>query len=62
MAKLSVVSRPYEKDRKAAARALYELAKTYEKVSYQTVYRRCYFDYRYHGAWRFIGKAHAYTY
>lgn len=62
MAKLSVKSRPYEKNRKAAAQALYELAKCYEKVTYTTVYRQCYFDYRNHGAWRFIGKAHDYTY
>lgn len=61
MATKKVIERPYEKNRKAAAKALYDIARGYERISYATVYRNCYFSKRY-GAWRLIGKAHDYTY
>lgn len=57
----TTIERPYEKNRKAAAKALYELAKVYEKVSYDTVYRNCHYSNRL-GCWRYIGKAHDYSY
>ena len=59
--KKTVISRPYEKNRKAAAKALYEFARSYEKVTYDTVYRKCYYS-RSYGCWRLIGKAHDYSY
>jgi len=55
------IERPYEKNRKAAAQALYQLAKTYEKVSYPTVYSKCYFSKKF-GCWKYIGKAHDYSF
>lgn len=61
MATRTTKSRPYEKNRKAAAQALYDTAKSYEKVTYATVYKGCYFSKR-TGSWRFSGKAHDYTY
>lgn len=59
--KKTVIDRPYEKNRQAAAKALYEIAKGYEKVTYQSVYRNCYYS-RSYGCWRLIGKAHDYSY
>lgn len=58
---MKTISKPYEKNRKAAAQALYDLAKTYEKVSYPTIYRRCFYSKKY-GCWRYEGKAHDYSY
>ncbi len=55
------ISRPYEKNRKAAAQALFDLAKTYERVTLKGVYSKCYFDKRL-GCWRYIGKAHDYSF
>lgn len=60
-AKKSTVERPYEKNRKAAAKALFDIAKSYEKVTLETVYRKCYFSKSY-GCWRYIGKAHDYSF
>lgn len=57
----TTVARPYEKNRKAAAQALYDCARAYEKITYATVYRNCYFSRRY-GCWKLIGKAHDYSY
>ena len=53
--------RPYEKNRQAAAKALFEIAKTYEKVAYSTVYKNCFFSKRYN-CWTYIGKAHNYSF
>lgn len=47
--------------KKAAAQALYDLARNYEKVSFATVYRNCYWSPQY-GCWRYIGKAHDYSF
>ena len=55
------IERPYDKNRKAAANALFDLAKEYEKVSYSTVYKKCFFSKRFN-CWRFIGKAHDYSF
>lgn len=55
------ISRPYEKNRKAATTALYSIAKCYEKVTYEQVYRKCFYDKKREN-WRFIGKAHDYSY
>ena len=52
---------PYEKNRKAAATELYNLAKAYEKVTYETIYRKCYYSSR-QSCWKYIGKAHDYSY
>lgn len=57
----TTISRPYEKNRKAAATALYNLAKAYEKTTFAQVYRKCFYDKR-RGSWRLIGKAHDYSY
>lgn len=57
----TTISRPYEKNRKAAATELYKLAKSYEKITYEQVYRKCFFDKR-RGNWRLIGKAHDYSF
>lgn len=59
--KKTSIERPYQKNRKAAAKALHDLAKTYEKVTLETVYRKCYYSPKY-GCWRYIGKAHDYSY
>ncbi len=59
--KKSNIERPYRKNRKAAAKALHSIASAYESVSYNTVYSKCYFSTRY-GCWRYIGKAHDYSY
>lgn len=59
--KKTPIERPYKKNRKAAAKALHELAKAYEKVSYDTVYRKCYYSPKY-DCWKFIGKAHDYSF
>lgn len=56
-----MIKRPYKKNRKAAAKALYDLIKTYEKISYNTVYRNCFFSNR-DGCWKYIGRAHDYSY
>lgn len=61
MATKKVIDRPYEKNRKAAAKALYDIACSYERISYTTVYRNCYFSKRY-GCWKLAGKAHDYSY
>lgn len=61
MATKKVIERPYEKNRKAAAKALYDIARGYERISYATVYRNCFFS-KHSGTWRLIGKAHDYTY
>lgn len=58
---MATVKRPYEKNRKAAAKALYDIVKTYEKVSYPTIYRKCYFSKKY-DCWRYEGKAHDYSF
>lgn len=58
---MTTKKRPYQKNRKAAAAALYDLAKIYEKVSLKTVYNNCFFSKKY-GCWKYIGKAHDYTY
>lgn len=55
------VSRPYEKNRKAAAAALYQMAKGYEKVTYEQIYKKCYYA-KSCECWKFIGKAHDYSY
>lgn len=55
------ISKPYEKNRKAAATELYHIAKCYERITYAQVYRKCYFD-KGRGTWRLIGKAHDYSY
>lgn len=55
------IERPYSKNRKAAAHALYELAKCYEPVKESVVYQKCYFSKTYQ-CWRYIGKAHDYSY
>lgn len=47
--------------RKAAATELYNLAKAYEKVTYETIYRKCYYSSR-QSCWKYIGKAHDYSY
>lgn len=52
---------PYEKNRKAAATELYNLAKAYEKVTYETIYRKCYYSSR-QSCWKYIGKVHDYSY
>lgn len=57
----TVTTRPYEKNRKAAAAALHNVASGYERISLKDVYRKCYFD-KSLNAWRLIGKAHDYTY
>lgn len=59
--KKSRVERPYEKNRKAAAKALYDLAKAYENVTLKAVYAKCYYSKRL-GCWRYIGKAHDYSF
>jgi len=59
--KRTTIARPYEKNRKAAAEALHNIASCYEKISYATVYRNCFFSKR-SGCWRLIGKAHDYSY
>lgn len=51
---------PYEKNRKRAAKELYQTTKAYEKVSEDTIYRHCFYGVR-HGSWRYLGRAHAYT-
>ena len=53
--------RPYDKNRKAAAIALFDIAKRYEKISYSTVYKNCFFSKRFN-CWKYIGKAHNYSY
>ena len=53
------IERPYNKNRQAAANALFEIAKTYEKVAYSTVYKNCYFSKNFN-CWKYIGKAHDY--
>lgn len=47
--------------RKIAAQALYALAQCYEKVALSTVYKKCFFSNNY-GCWRYIGKAHNYSF
>lgn len=59
MATKTKISRPY--NRKAAAQALFGIAKSYENVTYATIYRNCYFSQRY-GCWKYSGKAHDYSY
>lgn len=59
--KKTVKERPYNKNRKAAAHALYEIAKCYERVKESTVYNNCYFSLN-SKCWKFIGKAHDYSY
>ncbi len=55
------IERPYEKNRQAAANALYNIAKQYESVTLKTVYSKCYYSARY-GCWKYIGKAHDYSF
>lgn len=57
----TTISRPYEKNRKAAANALYNLAKIYERVTLKQVYSKCHYS-KSLGCWRYIGKAHDYSY
>jgi len=59
--KKTQIERPYEKNRKAAAKALYEMAKSYESVTYKTVYNKCFYSSRY-GCWKYSGKAHDYSF
>ena len=51
--------RPYNKNRKEAAIALFDIAKIYEKVAYSTVYKNCFFSKSYN-CWKYTGKAHNY--
>ena len=55
------IERPYEKNRKAAANELYNIATTYEKVAYSTIYKKCFFS-KSLNCWRYIGKAHDYSF
>ena len=47
--------------RKKAAEELHEVASCYEKVAYSTVYKKCFYSKQY-GCWRYIGKAHDYSF
>ena len=55
------IKRPYDKNRQAAANELFKFVKTYEKVSYSTIYKKCYFSKSFN-CWRYIGKAHDYSF
>ena len=55
------IEKPYDKNRKAAANELFKIAKTYEKVAYSTIYKNCYFSKSFN-CWRYIGKAHNYSF
>lgn len=47
--------------RKQAAEELYAVIAIYEKVKFSTVYRHCFY-YAKTNVWRYIGRAHDYTY
>ena len=55
------IERPYEKNRKAAAQALYDLVKNYETVTLKSVYKKCYYSKRL-GCWKYAGKAYDYSF
>ena len=55
------IKRPYHKNRKAAANELFDIAKTYEKVAYSTIYKNCFFSKKFN-CWKYIGRAHDYSY
>lgn len=44
-----------------AAKELYNIASGYENVTYNQIYRSCFYDPKIE-AWRYIGKAHDYSY
>jgi hypothetical protein len=55
-----IAQKPKSKQRKIASVEMYPLIHSYEKVSEKTVYSKIYFD-KNRNTWRYIGKAHDYS-
>ena len=57
---VKIKEKPKSKQRKRASEEMYPLINSYEKVSIKTVYSKIWFD-KTRGTWRYIGRAHDYS-